>query len=191
MNLYLNKLIQLFCPKRNYSDALKWVFFLSDADHYKNILHLSVKAHRDGFRGGGRSPFTVIRPSADPKRIMPLFTILRYPFSTKDLKNVLMAPSAPIYNHFEAGALAKKCGFFRSKFSIKCLKTPFFGMFFQKFTFGAQHLAKIMLSDSSKNQIGRHKKMVDKVLKIFENPRPRENPRSAPESTYSPLFPYT
>ena len=51
MNLNLTKLIQLFRPKRKYS--LKWVFFLSDADPYKNILHLSVKAHRDGFRGGG------------------------------------------------------------------------------------------------------------------------------------------
>ena len=54
-----------------------------------------------GVVGGRLSPFRDLTPCRSP-----LCTILIYPFLATDPKNVLKAPSAPIYASFEGEALA-------------------------------------------------------------------------------------
>ena len=118
-----------------------------------------------------------------------------------DPNNFLKAPPAPIYTNFEGGggggsarqknaaknkggARAKK-KIFWSKFSKKCLKTPLFLAFFQKFTCSAENLVKLV----SLKGFWRAQKinLVDqkrstKFSIFFENPPPpfREISRSAP-----------
>ena len=61
-----------------------------------------------------------------------------------DPKSFLKASSAPIYaTTFEGGARRKKNVIFWSQFSKTCLKTTFFGLFFQSFACGAENLAKM------------------------------------------------
>ena len=77
-----------------------------------------------------------------PTQSVPLCTILRYPFFVTNPKNFFKAPRAPIYTNFE-GERAPKSATFWSKFSKKCLKTPFsvpkIALFFQSFACGAEN----------------------------------------------------
>ena len=88
-------------------------------------------------------------------------TILKYPYFVTDPKNFL---KAPIYTNFEGGARAEKTQFFWSKFSKKCLKTPFLTLFFSKVCLRCrnfcQNRGKTVLWESSKNQFGPPKKKV-------------------------------
>ena len=105
-----------------------------------------------------------------------------------DPKNVLKAPMAPIYTKYEEGA-RRKNAIFWSKFSKKCLQTPFFGLFFfQNYACAAENLVKTGTKQCSgrarKINLADLKKGRQKFRKFFENqpPSPRENSRSAPGS---------
>ena len=81
------------------------------------------------------------------------------------------------------GERAPKNSIFWSKFSKKCLKTPFLASFFSKSglrrrQFG-QNRGKTVLWESSKNQFGRPKKKGrQNFRKFFENPPPPPREKS-------------
>ena len=123
----------------------------------------------------------------------PLWYFLRNPFLVTDPKIFLKAPSAPIYSIFEGGARAEKTRFFCQHFSKSAQKRLFLTVFSKiclrrrKFS---QNRGKTVLSESSKNQFGRPKKIKGRqnFRFFFENPPPppRENPRSAPDTYQGP-----
>ena len=91
------------------------------------LVGLVLRADLGGSGGvGGRlSPFRDSTPCRSP-----LCTILIYPFLATDPKNVLKAPSAPIYASFEGVALAFFWPVFFQKFFGP---STFFGMFLASF----------------------------------------------------------
>ena len=140
-------------------------------------FHLETGADIGG-AGGGRTFFSGIRPPADPK-VPPFDTFSEIHFWPTDPK---------IFQYIltlRGSARQKKTRFFLSKFFKKCPKTAFLTVFSKiclrrrKF---CQNRGKTVLWESSKNQFGRPKKKVVKILEIFLKipPPPRENPRSAP-----------
>ena len=138
-----------------------------------------------GRRKNPPPPPSGIRPPADPKG-PPFDTFSEILFWPTDPKVFLRAPLAPIYTNFEGERAPKKNAIFLSKFFKKCPKTAFLTVFSKiclwrrKF---CQSTGKTVLWESSKNQFGRPKKKVVKVLENFLKIRPplRENPRSAPD----------
>ena len=97
----MNNLEQSGSIEKKYTTPIKntvshfWLY------HAKENYIVNVK-YRGGFRGGGTDAPFLLRDStpADPNG-----PILRYPFLVTESNKV---PSAPIYNKFERGALAKK-----------------------------------------------------------------------------------
>ena len=87
---------------------------------------------------GADAPLQAFDPQ--PTQMVPLCTILRYPFLGTDPKFFLQASSAPIYTNFEGEVRAKKRAFLVKIFQ-KCLKTPFWPVF-KKFDCDAKKLAE-------------------------------------------------
>ena len=139
-----------------------------------------------GFRGGGGGTSSGIRPSSDPNG-PPFVLFWDIHFWLTDLKTFLKASVAPIYTNFEGERALKKRNFL-VKFSKKCLKTPFFGLF-HKFACCAENFVKLgslyWLGKALTQKINLVdlKKKVDKIFKTFLKIRlpPREIPRSAPD----------
>ena len=113
--------------------------------------------------GRGRtSPYLRDSTPCRPKGSLPLCTILRYPYLVTDPKKFLKAPWAPIYTNLRGERAPKKNAIFWSKFSKKCLKTPFV------------QFIKVLPFDPPPPP----------PRKNPTPPPPRENPRSAPPKNY-------
>ena len=138
------------------------------------MIFEQIKTGADLGRAGRTPPPSGIRPPADPKDL-PFDTFSEIHFWPTDPKIFLKAPLAPIYTNFEWERAPKKKREFLAKFFKKCPKTAFLTVFSKiclrrrKF---CKNRGKTVLWESSKNQFGRPKKKVVKILENFSKIRP-------------------
>ena len=78
--------------------------------------------YRGGFGEGADATLQGFYPL--PTQRVTLGTILKYPFLAMGPKNFMRAPFAPVRTNLD-GKRTPKNAIFWSKFSEKCLKTPF------------------------------------------------------------------
>ena len=133
---------------------------------------LNLVQSRGGFGGGGRLPLRDSTPCLPMGS--PLCTILRYPYLVTDPKSFLKAPRRQYILILRGERAPKKRNFFfQSKFSKKCLKTPFWPVF-QMFACGAefffQNRVFLVLWESSEFHFARPKKGRQNFRSFFENP---------------------
>ena len=93
----------------------------------RNKRQLAIYSPGADLGGGGavgRTPFSGIRPPADPKG-PPFDTFSEIYFWPIDPKIFLKTPSAPIYTNFEGERVPKKMRFFCQNFSKSAQKRLF------------------------------------------------------------------